>query len=106
MKKKIPKKITLAYLEKSAFKYLEKYSVTEYQLIRMLRSHGMAREIGDTQIEKRIITKYPRLSPKFIFLHSGYNFRNNEISAVIGLSQLRSLNKNNKTTSIVGTNNK
>ena len=55
----------------------------------------MAREIGDTQIEKRIITKYPRLSPKFIFLHSGYNFRNNEIGVTIGLSQLKSLNKNN-----------
>ena len=37
MKKKIPKKITLASLEKSAIKYLEKYSVTEYQLIRMLK---------------------------------------------------------------------
>ena len=37
MKKKTPKKITLNNLEKSAIKYLEKYSVSEYQLITMLK---------------------------------------------------------------------
>ncbi len=37
MKKKIPKKITLDSLEKSAIKYLEKYTVSEYQLIKVLR---------------------------------------------------------------------
>ena len=37
MKKKIPKKITLDNLEKSAIKYLEKYSATEYQLTTTLR---------------------------------------------------------------------
>ena len=37
MKKKTPKKITLDNLEKSAIKYLEKYSVSEYQLINMLK---------------------------------------------------------------------
>ena len=37
MKKKIPKKITLDNLENSAIKYLEKYSVSEYQLTSMLK---------------------------------------------------------------------
>ena len=37
MKKKTPKKITLDNLEKSAMKYLEKYFVSEYQLINMLK---------------------------------------------------------------------
>ena len=37
MKKKKPKKITLDSLEKSAIKYLEKYSVSEYQLKNMLK---------------------------------------------------------------------
>ena len=37
MKKKIPKKITLDNLEKSAIKYLEKYSASEYQLTTSLR---------------------------------------------------------------------
>tara|TARA_B100001123_G_C15330552_1_gene1031080 strand:+ start:162 stop:1349 length:1188 start_codon:yes stop_codon:yes gene_type:complete len=67
-----------------------------FQLARMLRSHGMAREIGDKRIENKIIKKYPKLSPKFIFLHQAYNFRNNEIGAAIGISQLKSLDKNNK----------
>ena len=62
----------------------------------MLRSHGMAREGGVDDIEKKIIKMYPKLSPKFIFLHPAYNFRNNEIGAVIGLNQLKSLNNNNK----------
>ena len=66
-----------------------------YQLARILRSHGMARELGDINYEKKIVKKYPKLSPKFIFLHPAYNFRNNEIGAVIGLSQIKSLNKNN-----------
>ena len=37
MKKKIPKKITVDSLEKSAIKYLEKYSASEYQLIKVLK---------------------------------------------------------------------
>jgi len=67
-----------------------------YNLARMLRSHGMAREIGNKKSENKIIKKYNKLSPKFIFLHSAYNFRNNEIGAVIGLNQLKSLDYNNK----------
>ena len=65
-----------------------------YEMIRVLRSHGMAREIGNSQLEKKIIKKNPNLSPKFIFLHPGYNFRNNEIGAIIGLNLLKRLNKN------------
>ena len=66
-----------------------------YELARILRSHGMARESDNKYFEKEMIKKYPKLSPKFIFLYPGYNLRNNEIGAVIGLSQLKSLNKNN-----------
>tara|TARA_Y100000590_G_scaffold459639_2_gene617218 strand:- start:69 stop:1232 length:1164 start_codon:yes stop_codon:yes gene_type:complete len=67
-----------------------------YHLAKMLRSHGMAREIGDKRIENKIINKYNRLSPKFIFMLPAYNFRNNEIGATLGISQLKSLNYNNK----------
>jgi len=66
-----------------------------YQMARILRSHGMSREIDNKKEENKIIKKYPKLSPKFIFLYPGYNFRNNEIGAVIGLNQLKLLNKNN-----------
>ena len=67
-----------------------------YELLKILRSHGMARESGNPKFEKSMIKKYPELSPKFIFLYPAYNFRNNEISAVIGLSQLKRLDANNK----------
>ena len=67
-----------------------------YETVRILRSHGMARETNNPIFEKKMIKKYHKLSPKFIFLYPGYNFRNNEIGASIGLNQLKSLNKNNK----------
>jgi len=66
-----------------------------YEIIRMLRSHGMARESNNHKFQSKMIKKYPKLSPKFIFLYPAYNFRNNEIGAVIGLNQLKSLDKNN-----------
>jgi CDP-6-deoxy-D-xylo-4-hexulose-3-dehydrase len=66
-----------------------------YEIIRMLRSHGMLRESGNKKFEDLMIKKYPYLSPKFIFLYPAYNLRNNEISAVIGDNQLKRLSKNN-----------
>tara|TARA_Y100000590_G_scaffold406177_1_gene495108 strand:- start:1877 stop:3058 length:1182 start_codon:yes stop_codon:yes gene_type:complete len=66
-----------------------------YHLAKILRSHGMAREINDKSYERKIIKRNPKLSPKFIFMYPAYNVRNTEIGAVIGLSQLKSLNKNN-----------
>ncbi len=64
------------------------------ELLKSLRSHGMLREIGNPKKEKKIIKRNPHLSPKFIFPYSGYNFRNNEIGAVLGLNQLKRLDKN------------
>ena len=61
----------------------------------MLRSHGMLRESGNNKLENKLIKKHKNLSPKFIFLYPTLNFRNNEIGAVIGINQLKSLNKNN-----------
>ena len=66
-----------------------------YETLKMLRSHGMIRESGNKQYEKKIVKKNKDLSPKFIFLHPTLNFRNNEIGAVIGINQLKSLDKNN-----------
>ena len=67
-----------------------------YEIVKILRSHGMVRESNSSVFEKKMIKTYPKLSPKFIFLYSGYNFRNNEVGGVIGLNQLNSLDKNNK----------
>ena len=67
-----------------------------YELIRVLRSHGMLRECGNPSFEKKMIKDNPKLSPKFIFLYPAYNVRNTEIPAVIGLNQIKRLDKNNK----------
>ena len=67
-----------------------------YELIRVLRSHGMLRECGNPSFEKKMIKDNPKLSPKFIFLYPAYNVRNTEMPAVIGLNQIKRLDKNNK----------
>ena len=62
-----------------------------YEILRMLRSHGMAREIDDP-IKKEVWNKsYPDLNEKFIFTRPAFNVRNNEIGALIGLEQLKRL---------------
>ena len=66
-----------------------------YELSKILRSHGMARESKNKNFEKKIINKYKELSPKFIFLYPTLNFRNTEIRAAIGINQLKSLDSNN-----------
>ena len=66
-----------------------------YEIIKILRSHGMLREANNKKYEKKLVNKYKYLSPKFIFMYPSLNFRNNEIGAVIGINQLKSLNKNN-----------
>ena len=66
-----------------------------YELSKIFRSHGMVRETKNKNFEKKMIRKYKDLSPQFIFLHPTLNFRNNEIGAVIGINQLKYLNKNN-----------
>jgi len=67
-----------------------------YELSKILRSHGMAREAKNKKYQNQLIKKYKSLSPQFIFLHPTLNFRNNEIGAVIGISQLKNLDKNNR----------
>lgn len=67
-----------------------------YEICRMIRSHGMLRECGNISLEKKLIKNYNQLSPKFIFMHPGYNMRNNEISAVLGINQLKRLDTNNQ----------
>ena len=66
-----------------------------YELSKIFRSHGMAREAKNKKFENKMINKYRNLSPQFIFLYPTLNFRKNEIGAVIGINQLKNLNKNN-----------
>jgi CDP-6-deoxy-D-xylo-4-hexulose-3-dehydrase len=63
-------------------------NVELYDLMRMKRSHGLARESVVFDKYKR---ESPEIDPQFIFQTDGYNFRNHEICAVLGLSQLERL---------------
>ncbi len=62
--------------------------------IKSIRSHGFLREINDKKLKKNTLSKYKDLNSKFIFLYPGFNFRNTEIGAILGISQLKKLNKN------------
>lgn len=62
-----------------------------YQYLRMARSHGMLREASDESYKQDIIANKKDLNEKFIFITPGFNVRNNEIGAIIGLSQLERL---------------
>ena len=64
-----------------------------YDLMRMKRSHGLARE-ASPETYKKYQEKYPDIIPTFLFVTDGYNFRNTEIGAVLGLEQLKRLDKN------------
>jgi len=67
-----------------------------YEQLRMLRSHGMVREISNSQSKQKIISDNPELNPEFIFMHPSYNVRNNEIGGILGISQLLRLDEDNK----------
>ncbi len=61
-----------------------------YELMLLKRSHGMARHLLPENYDKTI-AKYPDINPQFLFLTDGYNFRNTELNAVLGLEQLKRL---------------
>ena len=67
-----------------------------YQVLRMLRSHGMVREATSPELRERYCREHSDLSPDFIFAFPGYNVRPTEIGAVIGRSQLKRLDENNR----------
>ena len=64
-----------------------------YESLRMLRSHGMVREIRNEKYKKKWLDNYKDLNEKFIFTRPAFNFRNNEIGALIGIEQLKRLDK-------------
>jgi CDP-4-dehydro-6-deoxyglucose reductase, E1 len=67
-----------------------------YEAVRMLRSHGMVRELDSQSRRRELSDEFPDLNPEFIFAHAGFNVRSTEINAVIGRSQLRRLDDNNQ----------
>jgi CDP-6-deoxy-D-xylo-4-hexulose-3-dehydrase len=67
-----------------------------YEMLRMLRSHGMVREAESAEFKKSYAEKHADLNPDFIFAFPAYNVRSTEINAVIGRSQLKRLDENNR----------
>ena len=67
-----------------------------YETVRMLRSHGMVRESTSAAVKQSYYDKHPDLNPDFIFAYPAYNMRSTELNAVIGRSQLKRLDENNK----------
>ena len=65
-----------------------------YEAVRMLRSHGMVRELDSASRQREYWDEFPDLNPEFIFAYPGYNVRGTEINAVIGRSQLPRLEEN------------
>ena len=65
-----------------------------YHNLLMLRSHGMVREVKDNKFQKYIKNKYKDLNTQFIFKFPAYNVRNTEIGGVLGLEQIKRLDKN------------
>ena len=61
-----------------------------YELLRLKRSHGMAREMSPDDFEKAK-SEWPDIDGRFLFLTDGFNFRNTEFGAVLGLAQLSRL---------------
>ena len=64
-----------------------------YQQARMLRSHGMVREVSDMDVRDAYQKANPELNPDFIFAYAAYNARNTEIGGIMGRSQLKRLDK-------------
>ena len=64
-----------------------------YEMLRMMRSHGMVRESSQNVTKKEYAKNYPDLNPDFIFAYPAHNMRSTEINAILGLSQIKRLDK-------------
>ena len=64
-----------------------------YDQAKLFRSHGMTRE-ASSQVQEHYERARPDLNPLFTFAVPGYNFRNQELNAVLGLEQLKRLDYN------------
>ena len=56
----------------------------------------MTREATDENLKDQLIQENPELNPDFIFARPSRNFRSTEINAVLGLSQIKRLDENNR----------
>ena len=64
-----------------------------YETVRLLRSHGMVRELDSDSRKREYWDEFPDLNPEFIFALPAYNVRSSELNAILGLSQLKRLDE-------------
>lgn len=65
----------------------------DYELLKVLRAHGWSRELHNkAELEKQ----YPKLDHRFLFVNVGYNLRPMEVSAAMGILQLKRLKDMNR----------
>ncbi len=62
-----------------------------YNLCKVKRSHGFARELDKKQHNK-IKRKYKNINFNFLFLSDGFNLRSTNLNAFLGINQLKKLN--------------
>ena len=67
-----------------------------YDMLRMMRSHGMVRESLNNATRQKYVEDYPDLNPDFIFAFPSHNMRTTELNGLLGLEQLRRLDENNR----------
>jgi CDP-6-deoxy-D-xylo-4-hexulose-3-dehydrase len=65
-----------------------------YETVRMLRSHGMVRELESPVRRDAFAGRHPDLNPDFIFAFPAWNVRSTEVNAIMGRTQLRRLDDN------------
>lgn len=95
---------SIGYMSNFSFYYAHHMSTIEggmvstndaetYEMLRMLRSHGMVREAAFEETKERYVRENPELNPKFIFAFPAYNLRNTEIGGILGRAQLKRLDE-------------
>ena len=95
---------SIGYMSNFSFYYAHHMSTIEggmvstndaetYEMLRMLRSHGMVREAAFEETKERYLRENPELNPKFIFAFPAYNLRNTEIGGILGRAQLKRLDE-------------
>lgn len=65
-----------------------------YDILRMVRSHGLVRESISSSTREQFAREYSDLNPDFIFAHYSHNMRPTELNGILGLSQLKRLDSN------------
>ena len=66
-----------------------------FEVIRMMRSHGMVRESSSSELKQNYANNHPDLNSDFIFAYASHNMRPTELNGLLGLEQLPRLEENN-----------